>query len=127
MAANVNQKPTVHESRTRVRYVEAYQMGVVTIMPIISFGLKWDGFSRCSKTDLAHRTRSWKTTALDCGGGDACCRFKAPVHDDDEVVVGMYLNHAGEADWVWKINGDWKRPASCWLRAKPRTSSRICK
>jgi acyl-CoA thioester hydrolase len=96
VSANVSQKPTVtvNESRIRVRYAETDQMGVVyhanhfiwfevgRVELLRQFGFSYKDMERKDDCFIAVV--------------DACCRYRAPVHYDDEVVVRTYLKHVRE-------------------------------
>ncbi|MBZ5658482.1 MAG: acyl-CoA thioesterase [Acidobacteriia bacterium] len=86
--------PTVNETRIRVRYAETDQMGVV----YHSNHFIWFEVGRVEL--LRQLGFSYKTmeTEDDCfiAVVDARCRYRAPVHYDDEVVVRTYLKHVRE-------------------------------
>jgi acyl-CoA thioester hydrolase len=82
--------PVVNETRIRVRYAETDQMGVV----YHSNHFIWFEVGR---VELLRRLGfSYKTMEAedDCfiAVVDARCRYKAPVHYDDEVVVRTWIN-----------------------------------
>jgi acyl-CoA thioester hydrolase len=94
MSVNVNDKATVNETRIRVRYAETDQMGVVYhANHFIWFEvgrvelLRQLGFSY---KDMEHEDDCFIAVV------DARCRYKAPVHYDDEVIVRTYLKHVRE-------------------------------
>ena len=90
MPVNVN-RATVNETRIRVRYAETDQMGVVyhanhfiwfevgRVELLRQFGFSYKDMERKDDCFIAVI--------------DACCRYKAPVHYDDEVIVRTYLKH----------------------------------
>ena len=84
----------VNETRIRVRYAETDQMGVV----YHSNHFIWFEVGRVEL--LRQLGFSYKTmeTQDDCFIAviDARCRYRAPVHYDDEVVVRTYLKHVRE-------------------------------
>jgi acyl-CoA thioester hydrolase len=94
MSVNVNSKATVNETRIRVRYAETDQMGVVyhanhfiwfevgRVELLRQFGFSYKDMEREDDCFIAVV--------------DACCRYKAPVHYDDEVVVRTHLKHVRE-------------------------------
>jgi acyl-CoA thioester hydrolase len=91
VSANVNQPATVNETRIRVRYAETDQMGVVyhanhfiwfevgRVELLRQFGFSYKDMEREDDCYIAVV--------------DARCRYRAPVHYDDEVVVRTYLKH----------------------------------
>ena len=85
---------TVNETRIRVRYAETDQMGVV----YHSNHFIWFEVGRVEL--LRQLGFSYKAMEQedDCfiAVVDARCRYKAPVHYDDEVVVRTYLKHVRE-------------------------------
>lgn len=84
-----NEHGAVNQTRIRVRYAETDQMGVV----YHSNHFIWFEVGRVEL--LRQLGFSYKTmeTEDDCfiAVVDARCRYKAPVHYDDEVVVRTYL------------------------------------
>ncbi len=96
MSRPVNQesKGTVNETRIRVRYAETDQMGVVyhanhfiwfevgRVELLRQFGFSYKDMEREDDCFIAVV--------------DAQCRYKAPVHYDDEVVVRTCLKHVRE-------------------------------
>ncbi len=93
MTTNVNQS-TVNEARIRVRYAETDQMGVV----YHSNHFIWFEVGRVEL--LRQLGFSYKDMERedDCfiAVVEARCRYKAPVHYDDEVVVRTRLTHVRE-------------------------------
>src|ERR1700675_3100446 len=96
MSVNVNQPATVtvNETRIRVRYAETDQMGVVYhANHFIWFEvgrvelLRQLGFSY---KDMEQKDKCFIAVV------EARCRYKAPVHYDDEVIVRTYLRHVRE-------------------------------
>src|SRR5271168_1162573 len=93
MPVNENRKTpaTVNETRIRVRYAETDQMGVVyhanhfiwfevgRVELLRQFGFSYRDMEREDDCFIAVV--------------DARCRYKAPVHYDDEVVVRTCLKH----------------------------------
>lgn len=84
----------VNETRIRVRYAETDQMGVVYhANHFIWFEvgrvelLRQLGFSY---KDMEHEDECFIAVV------DAQCRYKAPVHYDDEVIVRTQLKHVRE-------------------------------
>ena len=101
---------TVNETRIRVRYAETDQMGVVyhanhfiwfevgRVELLRQFGFSYKDMEREDDCFIAVV--------------DARCRYKAPVHYDDEVIVRTFLKAcAGESDPL-RIRvaqrGDWR-------------------
>jgi len=94
MPVNANRTATVNETRIRVRYAETDQMGVVyhanhfiwfevgRVELLRQFGFSYKDMERKDDCFIAVV--------------DARCRYKAPVHYDDEVVVRTYLKHVRE-------------------------------
>jgi acyl-CoA thioester hydrolase len=94
MSVNASQTATVNETRIRVRYAETDQMGVVyhanhfiwfevgRVELLRQFGFSYKDMEREEDCFIAVV--------------DARCRYKAPVHYDDEVVVRTYLKHVRE-------------------------------
>jgi acyl-CoA thioester hydrolase len=96
MSRPVNQKltATMNETRIRVRYAETDQMGVVyhanhfiwfevgRVELMRQFGFSYKDMEREDDCFIAVV--------------DAHCRYKAPVHYDDEVIVRTYLKHVRE-------------------------------
>ena len=86
--------PVVNETQIRVRYAETDQMGVV----YHSNHFIWFEVGRVEL--LRQLGFSYKTMEIqdDCfiAVVDARCRYRAPVHYDDEVVVRTYLKHVRE-------------------------------
>jgi len=84
----------INETRIRVRYAETDQMGVV----YHSNHFIWFEVGRVEL--LRQLGFSYKDMEQhdDCfiAVVDARCRYKAPVHYDDEVVVRTYLKHVRE-------------------------------
>jgi acyl-CoA thioester hydrolase len=93
-AVNVNKSGTVNETRIRVRYAETDQMGVVyhanhfiwfevgRVELLRQFGFSYKNMEREDDCFIAVV--------------DARCRYKAPVHYDDEVIVRTCLKHVRE-------------------------------
>jgi len=89
-----NHQPVVNETRLRVRYAETDQMGVV----YHSNHFVWFEVGRVELLRQLGFSYKDMETADDCfiAVVDARCRYKAPVHYDDEVVVRTYLKHVRE-------------------------------
>jgi acyl-CoA thioester hydrolase len=93
-SAKIKDMATVNETRIRVRYAETDQMGVVyhanhfiwfevgRVELLRQFGFSYKDMEREDDCFIAVV--------------DARCRYKAPVHYDDEVVVRTYLKHVRE-------------------------------
>ena len=84
----------VNETRIRVRYAETDQMGVV----YHSNHFIWFEVGRVELLRQLGFSYKDMETEDDCfiAVVDARCRYKAPVHYDDEVVVRTYLKHVRE-------------------------------
>lgn len=84
----------VNETRIRVRYAETDQMGVV----YHSNHFIWFEVGRVELLRQLGFTYKQMETQDDCfiAVVDARCRYRAPVHYDDEVVVRTYLKHVRE-------------------------------
>ena len=94
MTRPANQSSTVNETRIRVRYAETDQMGVV-------YHANHFIWFEVGRVELLRQLGfSYKDMERedDCfiAVVDASCRYKAPVHYDDEVVVRTYLKHVRE-------------------------------
>jgi acyl-CoA thioester hydrolase len=94
ISANAARTATVNETRLRVRYAETDQMGVVYhANHFIWFEvgrvelLRQFGFSY---KNMEHEDDCFIAVV------DARCRYKAPVHYDDEVIVCTWLKHVRE-------------------------------
>jgi acyl-CoA thioester hydrolase len=93
-AVNMSEKASVNETRIRVRYAETDQMGVVyhanhfiwfeigRVELLRQFGFNYKDMEREDDCFIAVV--------------DAQCRYKAPVHYDDEVIVRTRLKHVRE-------------------------------
>lgn len=86
--------PTVNETRIRVRYAETDQMGVV----YHANHFIWFEVGRVELLRQLGFSYKQMETEDDCfiAVVDARCRYKAPVHYDDEVVVRTYLRQVRE-------------------------------
>ena len=113
---------TVNETRIRVRYAETDQMGVV----YHANHFIWFEVGR------AELLRQFGFRYKDMEREDGCliavvdarCRYKAPVHYDDEVVVRTCLKHVrAESDPLRIRTAKGGDGPSCWPKVKPRTSS----
>jgi acyl-CoA thioester hydrolase len=84
----------VNETRIRVRYAETDQMGVV----YHSNHFIWFEVGRVELLRQLGFSYKDMETADDCfiAVVDARCRYRSPVHYDDEVVVRTYLKHVRE-------------------------------
>jgi acyl-CoA thioester hydrolase len=94
MSVNAKDAPTMNETRVRARYAETDQMGVVyhanhfiwfevgRVELLRQFGFSYKDMERDDDCFIAVV--------------DARCRYKAPVHYDDEVIVRTYLKHVRE-------------------------------
>jgi acyl-CoA thioester hydrolase len=85
---------TVNETRIRVRYAETDQMGVV----YHANHFIWFEVGRVELLRQLGFSYKNMESEDDCfiAVVDASCRYKAPVHYDDEVVVRTYLKHVRE-------------------------------
>jgi acyl-CoA thioester hydrolase len=85
---------TVNETRIRVRYAETDQMGVVYhANHFVWFEVGRVEFLRqlgFSYKNMEHEDNCFIAVV------DARCRYKAPVHYDDEVVVHTFLKYVRE-------------------------------
>ena len=105
----------------RVRYAETDQMGVV----YHSNHFIWFEVGR------VELLRQLGFTYKDMEREDGCfiavvdarCRYKAPVHYDDEIIVRTYLKHVRETADPLRVRTARAETASCWPKARPRTSS----
>ncbi len=90
----VNQKATVNETRIRVRYAETDQMGVV----YHANHFIWFEVGRVELLRQLGFSYKEMEREDDCfiAVVDAHCRYKAPVHYVDEVVVRTHLKHVRE-------------------------------
>src|SRR5271157_4327041 len=91
---STNAGAAVNETRIRVRYAETDQMGVV-------YHSNHFIYFEVGRVELLRQLGfSYKEmeTQDDCfiAVVDARCRYRAPVHYDDEVVVRTYLKHVRE-------------------------------
>jgi len=94
VSINGKREPTVNETRIRVRYAETDQMGVVyhanhfvwfeigRVELLRQFGFSYKDMEREDNCFIAVI--------------DARCRYKSPVHYDDEVIVRTSLKHVRE-------------------------------
>jgi acyl-CoA thioester hydrolase len=94
LAMNGKRPPVVNETRIRVRYAETDQMGVV----YHANHFVWFEIGRVElmrQFGLSYKTMESED---DCfiAVVDAQCRYKAPVHYDDEVIVRTFLKHVRE-------------------------------
>jgi acyl-CoA thioester hydrolase len=94
MPVNAENKAAVNETRIRVRYAETDQMGVVYhANHFIWFEVGRVEFFRQLGFNYKNMERE-----DDCfiAVVDARCRYNAPVHYDDEVIVRTFLKHVRE-------------------------------
>jgi acyl-CoA thioester hydrolase len=84
----------VNETRIRVRYAETDQMGVV----YHANHFIWFEVGRVELLRELGFSYKYMEREDDCFivVVDAQCRYKAPVHYDDEVIVRTYLKHVRE-------------------------------
>jgi acyl-CoA thioester hydrolase len=84
----------VNETRLRVRYAETDQMGVV----YHSNHFIWFEVGRVELLRQLGFSYKEMEREDDCfiAVVDASCRYRAPVHYDDEVVVRTYIKHVRE-------------------------------
>jgi acyl-CoA thioester hydrolase len=84
----------INETRIRVRYAETDQMGVV----YHSNHFIWFEVGRVELLRQFGFSYKEMENEDDCfiAVVDARCRYRAPVHYDDEVVVRTYLKHVRE-------------------------------
>jgi acyl-CoA thioester hydrolase len=94
MATNVNHTAAVNEARLRVRYAETDQMGVV----YHANHFIWFEVGRVELLRQLGFSYKDMERADDCfiAVVEARCRYKAPVHYDDEVIVRTRLTHVRE-------------------------------
>ncbi len=86
---------TVNETRIRVRYAETDQMGVV----YHTNHFIWFEVGRVELLrQFGFSYKDMESEEDDCfiAVVDAQCRYKAPVHYDDEVIVRTYMKHVRE-------------------------------
>lgn len=94
ISVNINESTSVNETRIRVRYAETDQMGVV----YHANHFIWFEIGRVELLrQLGFSYRDMERED-DCfiAVVDAQCRYKAPVHYDDEVIVRTRLSHVRE-------------------------------
>jgi acyl-CoA thioester hydrolase len=89
-----NTSRAVNETRIRVRYAETDQMGVV----YHANHFIWFEVGRVELLRQLGFSYKSMETEDDCfiAVVDARCRYKAPVHYDDEVVIRTHLNQVRE-------------------------------
>jgi acyl-CoA thioester hydrolase len=90
----MSKSATINETRIRVRYAETDQMGVV-------YHANHFIWFEVGRVELLRQLGfCYKTMETEDGCFiavvDARCRYKAPVHYDDEVVVRTFLKHVRE-------------------------------
>ena len=90
----VGRKATVNETRIRVRYAETDQMGVV----YHANHFIWFEVGRVELLRQFGFSYKEMEQKEDCyiAVVDAHCRYRAPVHYDDEVIVRTRLKHVRE-------------------------------
>jgi acyl-CoA thioester hydrolase len=94
IASNIAHAPVINETRLRVRYAETDQMGVV----YHSNHFIWFEIGRVElMRQLGFNYKDMERDD-DCfiAVVDARCRYKAPAHYDDEIVVRTYLKNMRE-------------------------------
>ncbi|HEX7676575.1 MAG TPA: thioesterase family protein [Thermoanaerobaculia bacterium] len=93
-SASINAKGAVNETRIRVRYAETDQMGIV----YHSNHFIWFEVGRVELLRQLGFSYKEMEKEDDCfiAVVDARCRYKAPVHYDDEVVVRTHLKNIRE-------------------------------
>jgi acyl-CoA thioester hydrolase len=91
---NAGAPAPANETRVRVRYAETDQMGVV----YHSNHFIWFEVGRVELLRQFGFSYKNMETDDDCfiAVVDARCRYKAPVHYDDEVIVRTWLKHVRE-------------------------------
>jgi acyl-CoA thioester hydrolase len=94
MSTDIDRATVVNESHLRVRYAETDQMGVV----YHANHFIWFEVGRVDFLRQLGFTYKAMERDDDCfiPVVDARCRYKAPVHYDDDVVVRSYLKHVRE-------------------------------
>jgi acyl-CoA thioester hydrolase len=94
MPVNVKDKATVNETRLRVRYAETDQMGVV----YHANHFIWFEVGRVELLRQLGFSYKDMEREEDCfiAVVDARCRYKAPVHYDEMVIVRTHLKHVRE-------------------------------
>ena len=118
-SAFANMNMHMNETRMRVRYAETDQMGVVyhanhfiwfevgRVELLRQFGFSYKDMEREDDCCIAVV--------------DARCRYKAPVHYDDEIVVRTYLKRVRERSSTSDTSCGKLKLANCWRKAKRRT------
>lgn len=94
MPVNISKITSVNETRIRVRYAETDQMGVV----YHANHFIWFEIGRVELLRQLGFNYKDMEREDDCfiAVVDAQCRYKAPVHYDDEVIVRTRLEHVRE-------------------------------
>jgi acyl-CoA thioester hydrolase len=94
MPVNVKDKATVNETHLRVRYAETDQMGVV----YHANHFIWFEVGRVELLRQLGLSYKDMEREEDCfiAVVDAQCRYKAPVHYDEMVIVRTHLKHVRE-------------------------------
>ena len=95
MSKGGNHPPVIGETRMRVRYAETDQMGVV-------YHANYFVWFEVGRVELLRQLGfSYRDMEQNDGCAiaviDARCRYKAPAHYDDEVIVRTYLKHIRES------------------------------
>ncbi len=117
-AARDGGRQDVNETRIRVRYAETDQMGVV-------YHANHFIWFEVGRVELLRQLGfSYKEMETEDGCFiavvDARCRYKAPVHYDDEVVVRTHLKHV--RDSVIHFGYELLHAESCELLAEGETT-----
>ena len=94
LTASSHKNRALNETRIRVRYAETDQMGVV----YHANHFIWFEVGRVELLRQLGFSYKDMESEDDCfiAVVDARCRYKAPVHYDDEVVIHTYLKHVRE-------------------------------
>jgi acyl-CoA thioester hydrolase len=93
--ARANPEPVVSQSRLRVRYAETDQMGVVYhANHFIWFEIGRVDFMR--ELGFTYRNMEREHGCF-IPVVDARCRYKAPAHYDDEIIVRTHLRNVRES------------------------------
>ena len=82
----------VTESRLRVRYAETDQMGVVYYANYIVW-MEVGRVDLCKKCGFNYRDIE-QDAGVFFAVAEASCRYRAPAHFDDEVIVKTWIEHA---------------------------------
>jgi len=112
-----NQRPILNETRLRVRYAETDQMGVV----YHSNHFIWFEVGRVEllrQMGFSYRDMERKE-GLFIAVAEAKCRYRSPVHYDEEVVIRTWLK--GVRDSVVIFNYELLRPETNTVLAEGET------